>query len=97
MSKDDDQGKNEQNNGQGRRDFLKAGAAAAGAGIAASIVPGSAAAAVENAKGVDILIHEIAPTVERYSQATGLPKELAKIVVANSHTPAKALDNNCQI
>lgn len=41
MSNDDDPGQNEQNNEQGRRDFLKVGAAAAGAGIAASIVPGS--------------------------------------------------------
>jgi ribonuclease Z len=52
---------------------------------------------VENAKGVDILIHETAPTVERYSQATGLPEKLAKIVVANSHTPAKALGKIFQL
>jgi ribonuclease Z len=52
---------------------------------------------VENAKGVDLLIHETAPTTERYSQATGLPAELAKIVVANSHTPAKALGKILQL
>ena len=52
---------------------------------------------VENAKGVDLLIHETAPTVERYSQATGLPIELAKVVVANSHTPAKALGKIFQL
>ena len=52
---------------------------------------------VENAKGVDMLIHETAPTVERYSQAVGLPIEAAKIVVANSHTPAKALGKILQL
>ena len=52
---------------------------------------------VENAKGVDLLIHETAPSVERYSQATGLPIELAKVVVAASHTPAKALGKILQL
>jgi len=52
---------------------------------------------VENAKGVDLLIHETAPTVERYSQATGLPVDAAKTVVANSHTPAKALGKILQL
>jgi ribonuclease Z len=51
----------------------------------------------ENAKDVDVLIHETAPTPERYSQATGLPLEAAKIVVANSHTPAKALGKLFQL
>lgn len=52
---------------------------------------------VENAKGVDLLIHETAPSVERYSQATGLPMDAAKVVVANSHTPAKALGKILQL
>ncbi len=51
----------------------------------------------ENAKNVDLLIHETAPTPERYSQATGLPMAAAKIVVANSHTPAKALGKILQL
>lgn len=52
---------------------------------------------VENAKGVDLLLHETAPTTARYSQATGLPLDLAKVVVANSHTPAKALGKIFQL
>jgi ribonuclease Z len=51
----------------------------------------------ENAKDCDVLIHETAPTPERYSQATGLPLKAAKIVVANSHTPAKALGKIFQL
>jgi ribonuclease Z len=51
----------------------------------------------ENAKDCDILIHETAPTPERYSQATGLPLAAAKIVVANSHTPSKALGKIFQL
>jgi ribonuclease Z len=51
----------------------------------------------ENAKGVDVLIHETAPTAQRYSEATGLPLEAAKIVVKNSHTPAKALGKVLQL
>jgi ribonuclease Z len=51
----------------------------------------------KNAKDVDLLIHETAPTPERYSQATGLPLASAKTVVANSHTPAKALGKVFQL
>ena len=51
----------------------------------------------KNAKDVDLLIHETAPTPERYSQATGLPLAAAKTVVANSHTPAKALGKVFQL
>lgn len=52
---------------------------------------------VENAQGVDLLVHETAPSVERYSQATGQPEDIAKGIVAASHTPAKALGKILQL
>lgn len=52
---------------------------------------------VDNAQNVDLLIHETAPTVERYSQATGQPLDIAKGIVAASHTPAKALGKILQL
>jgi ribonuclease Z len=51
----------------------------------------------DNAKGADLFISETAPTTERYALATGLPLDVAKNVVANSHTPAKALGKMCQL
>jgi ribonuclease Z len=45
----------------------------------------------QNAKGVDLLIHETAPNPERYSMAQNMPLAVAKNVVKVSHTPAKAL------
>jgi ribonuclease Z len=52
---------------------------------------------VDNAKGVDLFISETAPSTERYALASGLPLELAKRIVAYSHTPAKALGKMCQL
>lgn len=52
---------------------------------------------VEHAKNVDLLIHETAPSVDRYSLATGQPKDIAKGIVAASHTPAKALGKILQL
>ncbi|XWN33036.1 MAG: guanitoxin biosynthesis MBL fold metallo-hydrolase GntH [Devosia sp.] len=52
---------------------------------------------VDNAQGVDLLIHETAPSVERFSQATGQSMEIAKGIVAASHTPAKALGKILQL
>ena len=52
---------------------------------------------VENAQNVDLLVHETAPSVERYSQATGQPEDIAKGIVAASHTPAKALGKILQL
>jgi ribonuclease Z len=46
---------------------------------------------VENAKGVDLLIHETAPDPARYAMAQNMPLEVAENVVKVSHTPAKAL------
>ena len=51
----------------------------------------------DNAKGVDLFISETAPSTERFAQATGLPLPVAKIIVAYSHTPAKALGKMCQL
>ncbi len=51
----------------------------------------------DNAKGVDLFISETAPSTERFAAATGLPLATAKIIVANSHTPAKALGKMCQL
>ena len=45
----------------------------------------------ENAKGVDLLIHETAPDPARYAMAQNMPLAVAKNVVKVSHTPAKAL------
>jgi ribonuclease Z len=45
----------------------------------------------ENAKGVDLLIHETGPTPERYSLGQNMPLAVAKNVVKVAHTPAKAL------
>ena len=52
---------------------------------------------VDNAKGVDLFISETAPSTQRYAQATGLPLPVAEIIVAYSHTPAKALGKMCQL
>src|SRR5206468_5284017 len=52
---------------------------------------------VDNAKGVDLFISETAPSTERFAEATGLPLPVAKIIVAYSHTPAKALGKMCQL
>jgi ribonuclease Z len=46
---------------------------------------------VQNAKGVDLLIHETAPDPKRYSMAQNMPLAVAENVVKVSHTPAKAL------
>jgi ribonuclease Z len=51
----------------------------------------------DNAKAVDLFISETAPSTERFAQATGLPLPVAKIIVAYSHTPAKALGKMCQL
>jgi hypothetical protein len=45
----------------------------------------------QNAKGVDLLIHETAPDPARYSMAQNMPLAVAENVVKVSHTPAKAL------
>lgn len=46
---------------------------------------------IQNAKGVDILIHETAPDPARYAMAQNMPLAVAENVVKVSHTPAKAL------
>lgn len=51
----------------------------------------------QNAKGVDLLIHETAPSPERYSMAQNMPLAMAKNVVKVSHTPAKALGKILQL
>jgi ribonuclease Z len=45
----------------------------------------------ENAKGVDLLVHETAPDPARYAMAQNMPLAVAENVVKVSHTPAKAL------
>ena len=50
-----------------------------------------------NAKDVDLFISETAPSTQRFATATGLPLPVAKIIVAYSHTPAKALGKMCQL
>jgi len=52
---------------------------------------------VENAKGVDLLIHETAPDPKRYSMAQNMPLAVAENVVKVSHTPAKALGKILQL
>ena len=51
----------------------------------------------QNAKGVDLLIHETAPSPERYSMAQNMPLAMAENVVKVSHTPAKALGKILQL
>ena len=51
MAKDEETGNEQEEIEESRRDFLKGSAAAAGVGIAASVMPGSAAAAESDAKG----------------------------------------------
>jgi len=51
----------------------------------------------ENAKGVDLLIHETAPDPARYAMAQNMPLAVAKNVVKVSHTPAKALGKIFQL
>jgi len=51
----------------------------------------------ENAKGVDLLIHETAPDPARYAMAQNMPLDVAKNVVKVSHTPAKALGKIFQL
>jgi ribonuclease Z len=46
---------------------------------------------VQNAKGVDLLIHETAPDPARYAMAQNMPLAVAENVVKVSHTPSKAL------
>ncbi|GAB5470240.1 MAG: hypothetical protein Kilf2KO_32700 [Rhodospirillales bacterium] len=46
---------------------------------------------VENAKGVDLMLHETAPTLDRLMQTTGISKEVAESIITSSHTPARAL------
>jgi len=46
---------------------------------------------VQNAKGVDLLIHETAPDPKRYAMAQNMPLAVAENVVKVSHTPSKAL------
>lgn len=45
----------------------------------------------QNAKGVDLLIHETAPDPKRYAMAQNMPLAVAENVVKVSHTPSKAL------
>ncbi len=52
---------------------------------------------VENAKGVDLLIHETAPDPARYAMAQNMPLAVAENVVKVSHTPAKALGKIFQL
>jgi ribonuclease Z len=52
---------------------------------------------VENAKGVDLLIHETAPDPARYAMAQNMPLPMAENVVKQSHTPAKALGKILQL
>jgi len=52
---------------------------------------------VENAKGVDLLIHETAPDPARYAMAQNMPLAVAENVVKVSHTPAKALGKILQL
>jgi len=52
---------------------------------------------VENAKGVDLLIHETAPDPKRYSVAQNMPLAVAENVIKVSHTPAKALGKILQL
>jgi len=51
----------------------------------------------QNAKGVDLLIHETAPEPKRYSMAQNMPLEVAENVIKVSHTPAKALGKIFQL
>jgi hypothetical protein len=51
----------------------------------------------QNAKGVDLLIHETAPDPARYSVAQNVPLPVAENVVRQSHTPAKALGKILQL
>jgi ribonuclease Z len=51
----------------------------------------------QNAKGVDLLIHETAPAPERYAMAQNMPLAVAQNVVKVSHTPAKALGKVFQL
>jgi ribonuclease Z len=52
---------------------------------------------VENAKGVDLLVHETAPDPARYAMAQNMPLAVAENVVKVSHTPAKALGKILQL
>jgi ribonuclease Z len=51
----------------------------------------------DNAKGVDLLVHETAPSPDRYAMAQNMPLAVAKNVVKVSHTPAKALGKILQL
>ena len=51
----------------------------------------------QNAKGVDLLIHETAPDPARYAMAQNMPLAVAENVVKVSHTPAKALGKILQL
>ena len=51
----------------------------------------------QNAKGVDLLIHETAPDPARYAMAQNMPLAVAENVVKVSHTPAKALGKVLQL
>jgi ribonuclease Z len=51
----------------------------------------------ENARGVDLLIHETAPDPTRYSTALNVPMKVAENVIRQSHTPAKALGKILQL
>jgi len=51
----------------------------------------------QNARGVDLLIHETAPDPARYSMAQNVPLPVAENVVKQSHTPAKALGKILQL
>lgn len=46
---------------------------------------------MEYAKGVDLLIHETAPTSDRLSTANDVTASQASTIIALSHTPSKAL------
>jgi ribonuclease Z len=52
---------------------------------------------VDNCKNVDLLFHETAPTPSRLVAAAGFTKSVAEAVVANSHTPARALGKILQL
>ena len=51
----------------------------------------------QNAKGVDLLIHETAPDPARYAMAQNKPLAIAENIVKVSHTPAKALGKIFQL
>jgi ribonuclease Z len=46
---------------------------------------------VDNCQGVDLMMHETAPTLDRLSLANAIPKKIAEMIITAAHTPARAL------